>query len=109
MHDADIIEQIANATALDALATVVYRGPIAGPNSHTVHVYDCPHPADPDRRHQRGVLYIVTDPTDEPGCPATVKGGEAIPAVPANRPLGVSTVSVMEALRMAAIRTGAST
>lgn len=57
--DADILNGIAAAMKKTTQPTLVYEGPLDGPGSTPVLVYDCPVPR--DREFAAGCLYVVVE------------------------------------------------
>lgn len=103
----DPLRQAVAAYLASSLPLIVYKGPIDGPDSRQVYVFDCPvHDLDDaERQLVRGKLFIVTQRT--PGTKVRVHGAhltddnEVLPARPVAPPLAVSNVSAEHALETA--------
>lgn len=95
MSDAD--EQL-----LVTLPSVVFNGPVAGPGTQLVLVFDCPVPNSDGPGYIFGRLFLVAPKPPEPDMIVYPAGRDAYGAPVAGRPygdvLGISTVSVDDAL-----------
>lgn len=104
MPPGDPLSMTALRTALDVLPLVVYQGPVAGPGSAQVRVYDCPVHESDDRPYLRNVLFVVTLDEGEPAepIPAHDCDGDQHAGRPAEPIIAHSHVSAVAALGEAA-------
>lgn len=92
-------------THFDALPWVVYRGPVLTDRGPRVVVFDCPLPPAQHGPHVRGVLFIViVDPGQArlETRPAYMLGPIRVPGQPCDPKIGLSLLSVEDALADAA-------
>lgn len=105
MNDDQDLARIAAAEHLATLPRLVYRGPLHGPGTQLVLVFDCPTP-DPDNHGYRfGALFIVVpEPPEEDILvyPAALTvDNERVVGRPYGDILGISDESGTDALRNA--------
>lgn len=103
----DPLDLIAVSTHLDDLPRPVYVGPVAGPDTPQVVVFDCPVLESPDRPYLRNVLFVVTLAGQEiAAVRAHECNGVQHPGLPTATIIGASESSWLDALKNAALATG---
>jgi hypothetical protein len=86
----------------------IYFGPVAGPDTPEVVVFDCPVLESPDRPYRRNVLFAVALAGTGPitAVRAHECNGEQHPGLPRAPIIGASYISRQDALAQAAVMIG---
>lgn len=103
MEDNDILAEISAADRAATLPRIVYDGPVNGPGTRLVLIFDCPATNPDGHGYQFGVLFLVVAKPDGPDITvypaALTPDDETLVGRPYGPVLGISDRSAADALR----------